>query len=150
MDGEQAFIDNLQTALIATGAFSDVWVTGLPEDVGQPASDLAAAGIDPVTTSLVTGWDAAPAGGLDMTCQVLVTVLARHSDPAQCDRLVRQLVNQVRNTVNGQTIVPGFNVPQKTRVTGWRWLPRTPPERRVACTVTYDYLEAGWNNADVS
>ena len=49
----------IQAALMATGAFSGVWITGLPEKCGQGASDLTAAAIEPVGTTCTTGWDSA-------------------------------------------------------------------------------------------
>ena len=36
----------IKELLVATGAFSDVWLTGLPQDCGQGASELTAAAID--------------------------------------------------------------------------------------------------------
>ncbi len=53
----------IQELLLATGAFSTVWITGLPEDYGQGASSLTAAAIEPVSTQLTSGWDSSPPGG---------------------------------------------------------------------------------------
>ena len=140
----------IKDALMQTGAFSHVRLTGLPEDYGEGASDLTAAAIQPGSTRMVTGWDAAPGGGRIFMCQLLVTVLARHADAELCDELAEQLVEFVRNAVDGQPLVPGFNEPERTMITGWQWLPRTAPERRIAVTVTYNYLQDGWSNADTS
>jgi hypothetical protein len=140
----------LKDALMQTGAFSHVRLAGLPEDYGEGASDLTAAAILPGSTSMLTGWDAAPSGGRAFTCQLLVTVLARHADAELCDEMAEQLVEFVRNVVDGQALVPGFNQPDTTMVTGWKWLTRTAPERRIAVSVTYDYLQDGWNDADTS
>jgi hypothetical protein len=140
----------IKDVLVQTGAFSDVWLIGLPEDRGEGASDLTAAAIQPGSTRMLTGWDAATGGGRSFLCQLLVTVLARHVDAELCDELAEQLVEFVRNAVDGQPLVPGFNEPERTMVTGWQWLPRTAPERRIAVTVTYDYLQDGWNDADTS
>jgi hypothetical protein len=57
----------IQTALLATGAFSDVWITGLPENYGHGASDFTAAAIEPTGTTFTTGWDASSEGTLDYT-----------------------------------------------------------------------------------
>lgn len=140
----------IQAALAQTGAFSDVRLTGLPEDYGEGASDLTAAAIQPGSTRLITGWDAAPDGGRTFLCQLLVTVLARHADAQLCDELAEQLVEFVRNVVDGRSLVPGFNEPDRTMVTGWQWLPRRAPERRIAVTVTCHYIQDGWNSADTS
>jgi hypothetical protein len=140
----------IKDALLQTGAFSQVRVTGLPEDYGEGASDLTAAAIQPGSTRMLNGWDAAPGGGRTFMCQLLVTVLVRHIDAELCDELAEQLVELVRNAVDGQQLVGGFNEPERTMVTGWQWLPKTPPERRIAVTVTYNYIQDGWNNADTS
>jgi hypothetical protein len=150
MARERDFRNALKDALMQTGAFSHVRLTGLPEEYGEGASDLTAAAILPGSTGVLTGWDAAPAGGRTFRCQLVVTVLARHADAELCDELAEQLVEFVRNAVDGQPLVPGFNEPEKTMVTGWQWLPRTAPERRIAVTVTFDYLQDGWNDADTS
>lgn len=147
---ERDFRTALQTALIATGAFSDVRLTGLPEEYGEGASDLTAVSIQPHSTKLLTGWDSGPSGGRVFRCQLSVTVLARHSDPQLCDELAEQLVNVIRDATDGQAIVPGFAIPQRTEVTGWQWPPRTAPERRIPITLTYDYLQDGWDSADTS
>lgn len=140
----------LGDALVQTGAFSQVRLSGLPEEYGEGASDLTAAAIQPDSTRLLTGWDASPGGGRTFSCQLLVTVLARNSDPQLCDELAEQLVEFVRNAVDGQPLVPGFNEPGQTMVTGWQWLPRKAPERRIAITVSFRYIQDGWNSADTS
>lgn len=140
----------LGDALVQTGAFSQVRLSGLPEEYGEGASDLTAAAIQPDSTRLLTGWDAPPGGGRTFSCQLLVTVLARNSDPQLCDELAEQLVEFVRNAVDGQPLVPGFNEPGQTMVTGWQWLPRKAPERRIAITVSFRYIQDGWNSADTS
>jgi hypothetical protein len=145
-DVRQAIKDILEQ----TGMFNTVTLRGLPEVQGMAASDMAAASIQPGSTRMLKGWDAAPAGGRDFMCQLLVTVLARDEDAELCDELAEQLVNAVRDAVDGQALVPGFNEPQKTMVTGWQWLPPVAPERRVAITVTYDYIQEGWGGADTS
>lgn len=148
---ERDFRNALKAALEATGEFDEVTLIGLPEtDGGSAASDALLAAIQPGRTSMLTGWDAAPAGGRAFTCQFLVTILARRSDPELCDDLAEQLLDVARNAVDGQALVPGFNEPQKTMATGWAWLPRTAPERRIAITITYNYVQDGWASADTS
>lgn len=139
----------LKAALMDTGAFSAVWTSGLPENYGQAASNLTAASIDPVGTAFTTGWDAAPWGGLDYTASLTVTVLARDSDPEIRDETAEQLLDCVANAVNGQSL-GGLTVPQKTVVTGWRWVAAAPPERRIAATVRFSYLVEGWGSFDTS
>lgn len=150
MARERDFRNAVKDALVQTGAFSDVRLTGLPEEYGEGASDLTAAAIQPGSTRMLTGWDAAADGGRAFLCQFLVTVLARHADAELCDELAEQLVEFVRNAVDGQPLVPGLNEPDQTMVTGWQWLPRRAPERRIAVTITYHYIQDGWNSADTS
>jgi hypothetical protein len=139
----------VKDALVATGAFSDVWLTGLPEGYGRGASDLTAAAIEPIETSVTTGWDAAPTGGLDYTASLSVTLMARHPDPQLRDELAEQLLTLLANAVNGRSLA-GFTMMQKTMVTGWRWQPPKPPERRIAATVEFAYLVGGWGSFDTS
>jgi hypothetical protein len=139
----------IQVALMKTGAFSDVWLTGLPEDYGHGVSDLTAAAIEPVATSFTTGWDAQPGGGLDYTASLTVTLLARYPDPQLRDELAEQLLNHLADAINGQSLA-GFTLPGKTMVTGWKWLQPSPPERRIAATVSFAYLVAAWDVFDVS
>lgn len=138
----------VKDALIATGAFSDVWLTGLPEAFGQGAGELAAAAIEPLATRLATGWDAAPAGGLDYSSELTVTLLARHPDPQLRDELAEQLLDFLINAVNGQSLA-GFTIPQQTMIASWRWLPARPPERRINATVGFAYIVT-WDTFDTS
>ncbi len=138
----------IQTALLATGAFANVWITGLPDDYGHGASDLTAAAIEPVGSSMKTGWDAQITGGLDFAGSCTVTLLARNIDAQLRDELAEQLLDYLNNAVNGQALA-GFTLPAKTLVTGWRWQSPTPPERRIAATVSYEYILA-WNCFDIS
>ena len=138
----------IQNALIATGAFADVSLAGLPEGFGQGASDLTAAAIEPLSTRLASGWDAAPTGGLDYTAELAVTLLARHPDPQLRDELAEQLLDFLIDSVNGQSLA-GFTIPQHTMITCWRWLPPKPPERRINATVGFAYI-VSWDGFDTS
>ena len=138
----------IRDALVATGAFSDVWLTGLPEGFGQGASSLAAAAIEPLSTRLADGWDAAPGGGLDYTAEITVTLLARHPDPQLRDELAEQLLNFLIDAVNGQSLA-ALTIPQHTMITSWRWLSPHPPERRINATVGFSYIVT-WDGFDTS
>jgi hypothetical protein len=138
----------IRDALVATNAFAGVWLSGRPEDYGQGASELTAAAIEPVATSLTTGWDAQTAGELDFTATVTVTLLARSEDPQLRDELAEQLLDVLHNAVNGQSLA-GFTLPGKTIVQSWRWQPVTPPERRIQATVSFAYLVT-WEGWDAS
>jgi hypothetical protein len=138
----------IKDALVATGVFSDVWLTGLPEGFGQGASELTAAAIEPLSTQIATGWDAAPSGGLDYTAELAVTLLARHPDPQLRDELAEQLLDFLINAVNGQSLAD-FTIPQQTMITSWRWLPAKAPERRINATVGFAYIVT-WDGFDTS
>src|SRR5690348_7045915 len=114
MARERDFRQALRDALADTGAFSEVRLTGLPEsEMGMAASHLAVAAIQPGTTRLVSGWDAAPDGGRWFSCQLSVVILFRDEDPELCDERAEQLLNVVRDAVDDRPLVPGFNIPQK-------------------------------------
>jgi hypothetical protein len=138
----------IQQALLATNAFDDVWLTGLPESYGQGASSLAAAAIEPVSTARATGWDGVPGGQLDYTASLKVTLLARHPDPQLRDELAEQLLDYLCDAVNGRSLAD-FTMPQFTCVLSWLWLAPAPPERRIAATVGFAYLVV-WNTFDTS
>ncbi len=139
----------VQAVLLATGQFSDVWISGLPENYGQGVSDLTAAALEPVSTSLSTGWDAQTDGSLTYTMQLAVTLLARNSDPQLRDEAVEQLLDTFIDAVQGSPIVPGFTVPGMTRVNHWAWQTPTPPERRIRAVLSVAYLTA-WDDFDTS
>jgi hypothetical protein len=136
----------IRDALVETGAFSDVWLSGLPENYGGAASDLTAAAIEPASTTLTTGWDTQLAGGLDYTARLHVTLLARHDDPQLRDDLAEQLLNTLHDAINGQSLA-GYTLPGKTYVQSWTWQPPAPPERRIQAVATFAYLVtwAGWD-----
>ncbi len=137
----------IRDALLATNAFGDaVWITGLPEDSGSAASDLLAAAIEPQSTNLNTGWDAQTDGGLCYSSTVTVTLLARNDDAQLRDEQAEQLLDVLANAVNGVSLA-GITLPGKTYVSAWAWRPAMAPERRIAATVSFQYLVLweGWD-----
>ncbi len=138
----------IQASLLATGAFSDVWLAGLPEDSEHGASNLTAAAIEPVTTHQAGGWDSSPAGGLEFRAELAVTLLARHPDPQLRDELTEQLLDYLINAVNGKSLA-SLTVPQHTFVTSWKWQSPRAPERRITATVAFAYLVT-WNSFDTT
>ena len=136
----------IHNVLLATNAFTGVYITGLPEDAGAAASDLLAAAIEPAGSQLNTGWDAQTDGGLCYASTVTVTLLARNDDAQLRDEQAEQLLDVLANAVNG-TSLAGITLPGKTYVSAWRWQPPAPPERRIAATVSFSYLVTweGWD-----
>jgi hypothetical protein len=136
--------------LLQTGAFSEVRLTGLPENYGFEASALAAVSIEPDSTADADLWDGGAATGSARTVRLNITFLARNEDAQLCDEACENLLMIAENALNGQPLVPGFNYPDKTKFLSWRWLPRTPPERRIAAVFTYTYEVDGWDSNDTS
>ena len=143
-DVRNAIVNSLQQ----TGAFSEVAITGVPEQFGYGASDFTAASIEPIQTTFATGWDAAPSGSLDYNATCNVTLVARHQDAQLRDELAEQLLDYLCNVVNGRSIA-GLTLPQKTMVTGWTWVAAQHPERRITASVNFTYL-VQWNSFDVN
>jgi hypothetical protein len=144
-DVRNAIVD----ALTATNEFSSggVWITGLPEDSGSPASEQCAVAIDPISTAEDDLWDAAAAGGIVMKSLVRITVLYRGGDIQLRDEQAERLLSVVANVVNGNGF-GGLCFPQTARLTGWIWAPPTVPERRIAATYSYQYIVEGWDSYD--
>jgi hypothetical protein len=137
----------IQAALLATGQFDGVWLSGLPEDYGQAADDLAAAVIEPASSTEVDYWDSEPSGGIIIQSVVTLTLLVRNPDPQLRDEAVELLVDYAADAINGQNLA-GITVCGRTKITSWRWQPPAPPERRVAATVQYEYIVEGWDELD--
>jgi len=139
--------DAIHDSLVATGAFDTVWIWGLPEVYGTGASQLAAAAIEPESSTQDDRWDSQLAGGLVITSRVKITLLARGDDPQLRDEAAELLLDTAANALNGQSLA-GFTMPAWTRVTGWNWQPATPPERRIAVSFSYAYIVEGWDSYD--
>jgi len=147
----------IHDALVATQAFDGVWIWGLPEDYGSGASQLAAAAIEPDSSTQEDRWDAPALGELIVTTTVTITLLARNDDPQLRDEAVELLLDTAANALNGQNFA-AFNavdgtpitMPGLTRFRSWKWLPAAAPERRIRSTFSYAYLVEGWNALDVN
>ncbi len=134
---------------MATGAFDEVRLIGLPEDYGAAAARAAVAAIEPESSTQEDQWDAAPGGQLVVTSRVTITLLFRQPDPQLCDEGVELLFDTAANALNGQSLA-GLTAPQLTRFLGWRWQPRMQPERRITATFSYQYLVPGWTAYDTT
>jgi hypothetical protein len=139
----------IKVALVATGAFDPgaVWLTGLPENYGQGASQLAAADIRPVSGSQEDPWDSQPGGGLVITGTVRLTFLYRHDDPQLRDEGAELLLVTAANALNGQPLIPGLIIPPWTRFRTWQWPDAVPPEQRIIASFEYRYEFEGWAGA---
>jgi hypothetical protein len=137
----------IQTALLATGQFDGVWLSGLPEDYGQGADELAAAAIEPASSTEADEWDSQLAGGILIHSTVNLTVLVRKSDPQLRDEAAELLLDVAANALNGQ-VLASLTIPGWTKITSWRWQPPTPPERRIQATLKYSYIVEGFGAFD--
>ena len=117
-----------------TAAFDAVWIWGLPEDYGTGASSLAAAAIEPESSTQDDRWDAATVGGLVVTSRVTITFLYRHEDPQLRDEAAELLFDTAANALNGQCLA-GLTLPQLTRFVSWRWEKPIAPERRITASI---------------
>ena len=139
----------IQSALQATGAFDGVWIWGLPDNRGSGASQLAAAAIEPQSSSQNDLWDGGPETSLVVTSTVVITLLFRCEDPQLRDEGVELLFDTAANALNGQSFAE-LTLPDTTRFTSWRWEKPEAPERRISATFSYQYIVEGWSEYDVT
>jgi hypothetical protein len=131
-----------------TGVFDGVYLSGFPEDCGQPSSDCRAVVIAPGETEEAAPWDDA-GGDLLFTCCLTLTLLARHEDPHTRDEMVESLLYQAANTLGGNAL-GGAAIPARTRFRSWTWQKPVPPERRIAAILVYQYLVDGWSGLNTA
>jgi hypothetical protein len=145
----------IQTALASTNAFdmasggSAVYLWGLPEDHGSPASQQAAAFIVPMSSRQEDLWDAAPAGGLVITTRVGIILCYRDDDAQLRDEGAELLLDTAANALNGQSLA-GLTFTQTTRIVQWDWQQVTVPERRINATLSYQYIVERWDDYDTT
>ncbi len=125
-----------------TRAFDGVYLSGLPEDRGEPSGDSRSVSIEPAETTQSNPWEDFE-GDLLMTCRIRLTLLARHEDPQIRDEMVELLLNVAANTLGGNSLA-GAALPSRTRIRSWLWEKPTAPERRIAAVLEYQYLIDGW------
>jgi hypothetical protein len=139
----------IHDALVATGAFDGVWIWGLPEHYGSGSSQLAAAAIEPESSSQDDRWDGGTETALVVTSLVIITLLYRHEDPQLRDEAAELLMDTAANALNGRSLA-ALTLPDLTRFLSWRWQNPTPPERRIAAVFSYQYIVEGWSAYDVT
>ena len=84
-----------------------------------------------------------------VTSRVTITLLYRCEDPQLRDEGAELLFDTAANALNGQSLAT-LTLPDTTKFTAWRWLPPTPPERRIQASFTYQYIIDGWDSYDVT
>lgn len=141
----------IRTALLATNAFDEVWIWGLPEQYGTGASKQAAAAIDPQATAENDLYD--DEGAIEYRCTITITLLYRNEDPQARDEGAELLLNCAQNALNGAAL-QSLDLPDlisaKTRFNGWAWQPAVAPERRIRAVFMATYLLDGWNSLDTT
>lgn len=139
----------IQTVLTATGAFDGVWIWGLPENYGTGSSQLAAAAIEPLSSTSNDRWDGGPETGLVVTSTVTITLLYRNEDPQIRDEGAELLFDTAANALNGQSLTD-LTLPDMTKFTSWKWQTPAAPERRITTVFSYQYIVEGWNQFDMT
>jgi len=125
-----------------TGAFDRVYLSGLPEDRGEPSGDSRSVAIEPWETTRADPWDD-DGGDPLLTCRVHVVFLARHDDPRIRDEMVELLLNVAADALGGNSF-GGAAIPARTQLRSWSWQKSKAPERRISAVLEYQYLGDGW------
>lgn len=137
----------IRDALLETGCFVGVHLTGDPESHGQSAGDTTAAFID-----LPAGEGRSIADGGDESFvqedrRLKVTLMVRHAEAEERDRQLAVLLQCLRNVVNGRSLA-GLTVPDHTRLGPFSPSGPRSVERRYTCSVVYQYLAPNWDRSD--
>jgi hypothetical protein len=131
----------IRDMLEQTGAFDGAYLSGLPEERGERAGNSRTVSIEPAETRQVDPWDE-PDGDPIMTCQVALTILARHEDPQTRDEIAELLLNVAANALWRSTL-GGAAIASRTQIRSWNWQPTKAPERRIKAVLEYQYLVDG-------
>lgn len=110
----------MQAALVETMAFDGVWIWGLPEVYGSGAGNIAAAVIEPVSSTQSDWWDSQTTGALIVKSKVTITLVYRCSDPQARDEAAELLLDTAANVLNGQSLA-GLTIPGLTHFESWSW-----------------------------
>lgn len=142
--------NDIAARLSGTGLFSAVRLAS-PDEITIPGSDFAAVAIEPGPWKEIDRWD--DGFGEDITIvaeeRAVVTVLVRNSDPQIRDELAEQLVQAVKDAVDGQSLGL-ITMPDFTRAAEGRPLPARASERRHVVAVVFQYLVQNWAGHDES
>lgn len=133
----------VKDALMLTDAFDEVHLSE-PEVFGFGTSEGKAAIVEPVSWTDRDLFDGGAATGGYRNVTLRLTFIARNPDPESCDADVEDLLQFARNALNGRKLVPGFTIPDWTKVGNGTWLPRVHPERRIQADLLFAYEYDGW------
>ena len=140
--------NDIARRLKATGRFDDVKTTGLPEEYGF-GTMRAVAVIPPAPGRMKTLADGGDAILTETDETLTVYLLARDNDPTKRDDLAEDLLQYLKDAVNGESLA-GMTAPDRTFVETWQYPKPKAPERRVAAVVRYLYLLTGWDSNDTT
>jgi hypothetical protein len=140
----------VQETLQSLGVFDIVTLNGPPEVGPLGQSYNYAVSIEPSSNADRDIWDNAATGGLTGTVSATLTFYARNETQSIRDAVVEWLFNNAANALNGQIILAGYNSPELSRFTSRRYLPQTPPERRIEAVYQYTYVLPSWTSFDTT
>ena len=149
MSAEHDILNAARDLLDATNEFSDIWLPGLDDPRGKPASELLFCGLEPGASRVVTGFDSEPWGAVVYETRIPIEIEVRNADGEIRDETADRLLEVVKNTLDGQSLA-GFTFPGKTYITQWQRAKARPPTRRITATLVCQYLEEGWAAGDTT
>jgi hypothetical protein len=135
---DRGILKLIKVALDGTGQFEKVTTSGLPEEAGQSASNLALAGLELAAFSEITQANDYHAVPQQRSVDFLLYIHVRHPEPDTRDDLVDYLQNVAANAINGQPL-GGVTYADWTRLGRGQWMQATGTERRLVCRGTFVY-----------
>lgn len=139
--------DDIRARLDATGIFSAVLTSGLPEEHGFSAGELCAAVVGMSSDDKTPMFDGGDGTGVRVGEKCPVTLLVRNADPVLRDRQLDLARSALNDAINGRSLA-GLTIPDLTYVKSSRPLPPKAPERRVEATLVWAYVTEGWADFD--
>ncbi len=133
-------LDAVAAALEATGEFDGIYRCSVTEVGGKRADNLRAVCVEPMTETESDLWDSFSTGPMEVVqAQCAITLIVRHQDAQERDRLIDRLKSVARNALNGRSL-KGLTMPDFTRFASFQSQRPKPPERQVRGTFQYRYL----------
>lgn len=139
----------IQAALMATGAFDNVYLWQLATFSDRSSEDARAAAIEPVGWKETDNWDDVASGTIEINATCKIAFLARDEDEQARDEACEDLLNTACNALNGQSL-SDLTLPQWTKFTDATWKPAIPPERQIVTTFSYRYLVDNCTSFDIT
>ena len=136
--------------LTATSQFDAVTACSTPEISGRmPASQAFGVGVEQDTIVPSNIWDGDGSIGIQISSTFKITFIGRHDDPILRDKTLDRLINVAATTIGGGSIL-GVTIGDSNQFKSHKWMPATPPERRVVSIFQYVYTVDGDSGYDLS